>query len=184
MDCSLAGSPVHGISQARILKWVIIYFSRGSSQTRDLAQVSWIVRWILYQLEYPNHYGCRKEDHCLFQNFFVLFLYLPKSNRASLVAQLVKNPPTMWETWIRSLGWKIPLRSKWLPTPVFWPGEFHELYSPWFHKELDMTERLSLFSLSNQIAFPIHKNREFQQHCVVGKILFTHIFRFFLSVKY
>ena len=31
-----------------------------------------------------------------------------------------------------------------LPTPVFWPGEFHRLYSPWGHKESDMTERLSL----------------------------------------
>ena len=30
------------------------------------------------------------------------------------------------------------------PTPVFWPGEFHGLYSPWSRKELDMTERLSL----------------------------------------
>ena len=27
-----------------------------------------------------------------------------------------------------------------LPTPVFWPGEFHGLYSPWGHKESDMTE--------------------------------------------
>ena len=31
-------------------------------------------------------------------------------------------------------------------TPVFWPGEFHGLYSPWGHKELDTTERLSLFT--------------------------------------
>ena len=31
-----------------------------------------------------------------------------------------------------------------LPTPVFWPGEFHGLYSPWSHKESDRTERLSL----------------------------------------
>ena len=31
-----------------------------------------------------------------------------------------------------------------LPTPVFWPGEFHELYSPWGHKKSDMTELLSL----------------------------------------
>ena len=29
--------------------------------------------------------------------------------RASLVAQLVKNPPAMWETWVRSLGWEDPL---------------------------------------------------------------------------
>ena len=28
--------------------------------------------------------------------------------RASLVAQLVKNPPTKWETWVRSLGWEDP----------------------------------------------------------------------------
>ena len=28
---------------------------------------------------------------------------------ASLVAQLVKNPPAMWETWVRSLGWEDPL---------------------------------------------------------------------------
>ena len=28
---------------------------------------------------------------------------------ASLVAQMVKNPPSMWETWVRSLGWEDPL---------------------------------------------------------------------------
>ena len=31
---------------------------------------------------------------------------------ASLVAQLVKNPPAMWETWIRSLGWEDPLEKR------------------------------------------------------------------------
>ena len=35
MDCSLPGSPVHGILQARILEWVAISFSRGSSWPRD-----------------------------------------------------------------------------------------------------------------------------------------------------
>ena len=39
---------------------------------------------------------------------------------------------------------KKPWRREWLPTPVFWPGEFHGLYSPWGHRELDMTEWLSL----------------------------------------
>ena len=42
MDCSLPGSSVHGISQARILQWVAIFFSRGSSQPRDQTWVSWI----------------------------------------------------------------------------------------------------------------------------------------------
>ena len=36
-----------------------------------------------------------------------------------------------------------PWRMDRLPTPVFWPGEFNGLYSPWGHKESDMTERLS-----------------------------------------
>ena len=98
---------------------------------------------------------------------------------ASLVAQLVKNPPAMQETLVRFLGQEDPRRRDrlptpvflgfpggWagkesacnagdlgsilrlgrshrreqLPTPVFWPGELHGLYSPWGCKELDVTE--------------------------------------------
>ena len=55
------------------------------------------------------------------------------------MAQLVKNPPAMLDTWVG----KIPWRRERLPTPVFWPAEFHELYNPWDRKELDMTEGLS-----------------------------------------
>ena len=39
---------------------------------------------------------------------------------------------------------KMPWRRKRLPTPVFWPEEFHGLYSPWGRKESDTIERLSL----------------------------------------
>ena len=63
---------------------------------------------------------------------------------ASLVAQLVRNPPAIWETWVRSLGWEDPLDKGKATHSVFWPGEFHELYSPWGHKELDIAEWLSL----------------------------------------
>ena len=66
------------------------------------------------------------------------------------MAQLVKNLPAMqrrpgFDPWIG----KIPWRREQLPIPVFWPGEFHGQsslvgYSPWDHKELDMTEQLSL----------------------------------------
>ena len=42
MDCSLPDSSVHGILQARILEWVAVPFSRGSSQPRDQTQVSHI----------------------------------------------------------------------------------------------------------------------------------------------
>ena len=66
---------------------------------------------------------------------------------ASLVAQLVKNLPTMWETWVDPWAGKILWRRKRLPTPIFWPGEFHELYSPWGHKESDMTEWFFTFTI-------------------------------------
>ena len=39
-DCSPPGSSIHGILQARVLEWVAIAFSRGSSQPRDQTQVS------------------------------------------------------------------------------------------------------------------------------------------------
>ena len=48
MDCSPPGSSVHGISQARILEWVAISFSRGSSPFRDWTHVFCIGRQILY----------------------------------------------------------------------------------------------------------------------------------------
>ena len=62
-----------------------------------------------------------------------------------LVAQLIKNPTAMQETWVRPMDWEDPWGRERLPTPVlFWPGEFHRLYSPWGGKESDTTERLSL----------------------------------------
>ena len=39
VDCSLPGSSVRGILQARILEWVAVPFSRGSSRPRDQTQV-------------------------------------------------------------------------------------------------------------------------------------------------
>ena len=63
---------------------------------------------------------------------------------ASLIAQLVKNLPAMQEARVHPWVGKIPWRRERLPTPVFWPGEFHGLYSPWGRDESDTTEGLSL----------------------------------------
>ena len=48
MDCSLPGSSVHGISQARRLERAAMSFSRGSPWPREWTCVSCISRWILY----------------------------------------------------------------------------------------------------------------------------------------
>ena len=68
-----------------------------------------------------------------------------------MVAQTVKRLPAMWETWVRSLGRENPQSRKWQPTPVLLPAKtlgWRSLigYSPWAHKESDMTEQLSTSS--------------------------------------
>ena len=71
--------------------------------------------------------------------------YLLQYSWAPLAAQMVKNPPAMWETWVQSLGWEDPLEedmathSSVLAWRILWTGEPGG-YSPWGHKELDMTE--------------------------------------------
>ena len=50
-----SGSSVHGVSQVRILEQVSISFSKGSFPPRDQTHVSYIGRWVIYQL---NHQGC------------------------------------------------------------------------------------------------------------------------------
>ena len=61
---------------------------------------------------------------------------------------MVKNLYAMQETGFDSWVRKIPWMRAWLPTPVFFLGEFHELsslarYSPWDCKESDTTELLT-----------------------------------------
>ena len=49
---------------------------------------------------------------------------------ASLVAQTVKNPPAMQETWVQPLGWEDPWRREKLPTPECLWGKFHGQEEP------------------------------------------------------
>ena len=79
---------------------------------------------------------------------------------ASLMAQLVKNPPAMWETWVPSLGWEDPLeKGKATHSSIL---AWRIPYSPWGHKQSDTTERLSLslsclsLSLSLCLLFLLH----------------------------
>ena len=52
LDCNSPGSYLLGIFQARILEWVAISSSKGSSQLRDRTCIFSICRWILYQLSH------------------------------------------------------------------------------------------------------------------------------------
>ena len=68
--------------------------------------------------------------------------------RVSLVAQLVKNLPTMQEIQVRSLGGEDPWRRKWQPTPIFLPAKTNGQrtvvgYRSWGCQEFNITEQLS-----------------------------------------
>ena len=113
----------------------------------------------------------------------------------------------MWETWVQFLGWEDPLEKGKVPTPVFWPGEFHGLYSPWGHKELDMTEQLlkkkkkrywnwtldpkylgpeSIYMLWCLLIFHIFKLKNFNLHllAILAECPLTHLFTIAVFVIY
>ena len=72
----------------------------------------------------------------------------------------------MRETWVRFLGWEdAPGEGKGYPTPIFWSGEFHGLYSSWGHKESEITERLKKQNVAYSLKYtgkPILKALNFK----------------------
>ena len=134
VDRSPPGSSVHGIFLARILEWVAISFSRGSSQRRDGIPISWVsCIWQTDSLSVCNPGSS---------------LWVSLWLRRERIRLQCKRPG-----FDPSVG-KIPQRQEWLPTPVFLPGESHGQrsltgYTPWSHKELDTTERIMNASLLN-----------------------------------
>ena len=63
-----------------------------------------------------------------------------------MMAQMVKNPPAMQDTWVRPLGWEDPLEEGMAThsSIVAWRIPMDRVgYSPWGRTESDMTERLS-----------------------------------------
>ena len=66
------------------------------------------------------------------------------------MAQLVKNLPTMRETWISFLGWEDPVEKRKATYSSILAWRIHGLYSPWGPKEMSRTKPLSL-SFQTQI---------------------------------
>ena len=69
-----------------------------------------------------------------------------------------------FDPWFR----RIPWNRKWQPTPVFLPEKFHGQrslvdYSPWSHKELDMTNDTHKVPLGHSAAFPSRKSSPFDK---------------------
>ena len=119
MDCSPPGSSVHGVFQARILEWVAIPFSRGSSWPRDLLHFRQILYLLSYQgsplfYTYPwfaplplsNHwfvfYICEfvsvlEKPRCLLSRRFAAEHKLPSQAPSPFPKMPVFWPPWAWE---------------------------------------------------------------------------------------
>ena len=97
MNCNLPGSFVLGISQARILKWGAISFSRGSYQPRDQTSVSWNFctgGWILYHS--ANLRSSCSMDYWKVKSF-------PKADFHFSVKGTVESISGQWKKWKRGM---------------------------------------------------------------------------------
>ena len=122
MVCSLPASSIHGISQARILEWVAISFSRRSSQPGDWTWVScivgrgftvWATREVLWR-------GCAiiykiGIDRDMATDTDELHWWPSDTESACNAGDLGSVPGLR----------RFPWRRKWQPAPVFLPGKSH-----------------------------------------------------------
>ena len=116
VDCSLPGSSIHGIFQARVLEWGAIAFSLCLTAAKSLQSCPTLCDPIDGSHQAPPSLGFSRQEHwsglqCRrpWLNSWVGKIPWRRDRLTSLVAQLVKNPPSIKETWVRSLGWKDPL---------------------------------------------------------------------------
>ena len=97
------------------------------------------------------------EKSCALAKYVLVFYVYVTHLKGLPDSSVVKNAPAvqetqeMQETQVRSLSQKNPLKEEMATTPVFLPGKSHgqrslACYSPWGHKELDMTEHSSAAS--------------------------------------
>ena len=158
--------PVPGILQARTPEWVAIAFSsawKWKVKVKSLSHVRLLATPWTAAYQAPLSMGFSRQEywsgmplpspdaflgHC--KTVCDMRAYLIP--RASLIAQLVKNLPTMSEAWVRSLTWEDPLEkgksnhSSILAWRIPWT-----IHSPWGCKESDTTEWLSLSLFLSQV---------------------------------
>ena len=144
MDCSLPGSSVHGIFQARVLEWVAVAFSSLTllANKKSLVQSPW-----------EHTCGHREAATEISPPLPTVNLFLLNFSCSSLLTSFPgsaggKEPTCQFRSKRRGFApWagKIPWRRAWQPTTVLLPGEFHGQRSlvgdsSWHHKESDTTE--------------------------------------------
>ena len=97
MDCSLPGSLVHGIFQARVVEWVAISFSRASSQSRDRT-------WISHTEGRRFTVWATREAQKGCQPLFYLFVWATPRSMQNFPAQGLNPCPLHWKGGVFTTG--------------------------------------------------------------------------------
>ena len=188
MDCSLPGSSVHGIFQARILEWAAISFSRGSSQPRDQTQVSRIVGRCFYCLSHQGspiyNFNFLQKEQRLIE--FVCFYKIPclTGKQAVCLCALLtgRKAVGLWGLVSQVTFIMNPLAF----SPIFSEGKHASLLSeaPTFSLSSDHLGTISPFFLlkeeRSRLSSPELWHPEFSQHYPVG----NNLLQFIESYKY
>ena len=100
-DCSPPGSSVHEILLARILKWVSISFSRGSSQLRDWTQVSWIsgrffIIWVNRRIGKPGVLQSMESQSWIWLSDFHFTYLIPDKSVCRSRSDRTRHGKTDW----------------------------------------------------------------------------------------
>ena len=140
IDSSPPGPAIPGILQARTLEWVAISSSNAWKWKVKVKSLSRV--WLLAIPWTAPHQA-------------------PPSMGFSRQEETLKNLPAMWETQVKSLGWKDPLEKRMAIHSRFLPKEFHGQRSlvGWGCKESDRTEQfpLSTFLQDSTLNFVISR---------------------------
>ena len=134
MDCSLSGSSIHGIFQARVLEWIAISFSKKMAIGTYISIITLNINGLNALTK--RHRLASIQPVCVFWLEHLIHLCCLQ---ASLVAQRLKHLLPMRETQVRSLDQEDPWRRKWQSTPALLPGKSHGRrrligYSPRGHR--------------------------------------------------
>ena len=126
MDCSLPDSSVHGILQVKILEWVAISFSRGSSQPRNRTWVSciagrfftdWAVRevlsgWVCQDLSVSQRGGSQSSPRCRLigrwtkgqQLLKLMYMSLFQGKCGGMGISIYSCPEPWEDSWLRTVA--------------------------------------------------------------------------------
>ena len=162
IDCSPPGFSVHGIFQARILEYVAISYSRGSSRPRDwihITCISCIGRRTLY-------HECHLGSH--------IYGFLGGTHGKASACQCRRCRWCGFNPWVG----KNPESRKWQHIPVFLPGKSHGQrslvdYSLWGCKQSDMTAHTHTHTHTHTVVhkYPVHIQYTFGKMCWIALVI-------------